>query len=148
MICARTVAAGGNFVAPPLYLDTSAILQAVLEQGARSDFTDRVRAADALIVSRLVLVEAARALLRLRREGTAPEAALAEAGRDLDALFARCEVWELTAAVCDLAATLAPDKSLRTLDALHLATWLTARRRLGDVELLTADQRMRGAAGL
>jgi hypothetical protein len=35
---------------------------------------------------------------------------------------------------------------LRTLDALHLATFLLARARIEGLELLTADQRLEDAA--
>ena len=41
----------------------------------------------------------------------------------------------------------APDRALRTLDALHLATFLLARRRIEGLELLTADERLEDAAG-
>jgi hypothetical protein len=48
--------------------------------------------------------------------------------------------------VCDLAALVAPSRALRTLDALHLATWLVARREFGpELGLLTADARLEGA---
>jgi hypothetical protein len=43
--------------------------------------------------------------------------------------------------VCDLASLLAPDKALRALDALHLATFLLARRRIDGLELLSGDRR-------
>jgi len=36
--------------------------------------------------------------------------------------------------------------NLRALDALHLATFLNARRRLDDLEILTADSRLQDAA--
>ena len=39
----------------------------------------------------------------------------------------------------------APTKALRTLDALHLATFLIARRRLEGITFLTADERLRRA---
>ena len=48
--------------------------------------------------------------------------------------------------VCDLATHIAPDGVLRALDALHLATFLLARRRLEDLEFLTADARLEEAA--
>ncbi len=130
-----------------LYLDTSAVLRAVLESGIAPDIGRRIADADLLLTSRLSLVEAARVLVRLRVTGECEERALATAARELDALWARCEIWELTPAVCDLAQVVVPHRALRTLDALHLATWLLARRRLGEVRLLTADARLRAAAG-
>lgn len=129
-----------------LYLDTSAVLRVLLETSANQAIEQRMREANSLITSRLTLVEAARALLRLRQSAAVPEARLADAGRDLDALWARCDVWELTPAVCDLAASIAPATALRTLDALHLAIYMLARRRLGAVELLTTDRRLQEAA--
>lgn len=128
-----------------LYLDTSAILSGVLESGLRPDVEKRIAAAPALLTSRLSLVESARAIARVRQTTDISEARLADVARHLDALWARCDIWEVTSEVCDLAAAVAPTRQLRTLDALHVATYLLARRRLGDVHLLTADQRMQEA---
>ena len=128
-----------------LYLDTSAVLRAILESGASPDLEARILRAPALITSRLSLVESSRALHRLRQLGQISETKLADADRELSAVWARCELWELTASVCERARQVAPAKSLRTLDALHLATFAMARERIGDLELVTADQRLRSA---
>jgi predicted nucleic acid-binding protein len=98
-----------------------------------------------LITSRLSLVESSRALHRLRQLGQISETKLADADRELNAVWARCELWELTASVCERARQVAPAKPLRTLDALHLATFVMARERIRDLELVTADQRLRSA---
>jgi predicted nucleic acid-binding protein len=129
-----------------LYLDTSVALRATLEQGTTAEIEHRIAAAPVLVTSRLSLVEAARALLRLRIQSGVPETRLADARRELDGLWNRCELWEIGPAVCDLASRLAPDKALSTLDALHLATFLLARRRIEGLELLTADRRLEDAA--
>jgi predicted nucleic acid-binding protein len=129
-----------------LYLDTSVALRATLEQGTTPALERRIAAAPVLVTSRLALVEAARALVRVRLQGGVPESRLADARRALDALWQRCELWEPSPAVCDLASVLAPDRTLRTLDALHLATFLVARRRIEGLELLTADRRLEDAA--
>jgi predicted nucleic acid-binding protein len=131
----------------PLYLDTSVALRATFERGTTPEIEARIGAAPALVTSRLSLVESARALLRLRRQDGVAEGPLADARRELDALWTRCELWELTSAVCDLACHVAPDRALRTLDALHLATFLLARRRIEGLELITADARLEAAAG-
>jgi predicted nucleic acid-binding protein len=130
-----------------LYLDTSAVLRAVLESGLSPDIEARIAGAPALVTSRLALVESARALLRLRLQGRVAELALADAERDIEDLWRRCEIFELSAAVCDLARRVAPGHALRALDALHLATFLLARHRIPTLELLTADERMLAAAG-
>ena len=119
----------------------------MLEAGTTPVLEQRIAAASVLITSRLSLVEAARAMLRLRALGRVAEERLADTGRQLDALWARCDVWELSREVCDLASQVAPAKALRTLDALHLATYLLARRRIAGIELETTDERLADAAG-
>lgn len=135
-------------MAAPVYLDTSAVLRAVLESGTTPEIEARLRAAPALVTSRLALVECGRAVARLRALGAATEAQLADASRSLEAIWSRCDVWELDRGVCDLAQAIAPATSLRTLDALHLATFQIARGKLEGLELLTVDERLRTAAGL
>ncbi|TMA76343.1 MAG: type II toxin-antitoxin system VapC family toxin [Deltaproteobacteria bacterium] len=61
-------------------------------------------------------------------------------------MWARCEIWELTRTVCDLARHVAPTKPLRSLDALHLATFVLARRKLEGLELVSVDSRLTDAA--
>ena len=129
-----------------VYLDTSAVLRTVLEAGLAPDLAKRVADASVLITSRLAFVESARAIFRLRMLGRVSERDLAAASREIDSIWARCVVWELSREVCDLAAQVAPQKALRSLDALHLATFLRARRQLGEVELVTVDERLAGAA--
>ena len=129
-----------------LYLDTSVALRATLELGTTPEIERRIAAARVLVTSRLTLVESERALHRVRAQGGVPESRLADARRELDILWSRCELWELSPAVCDLAARVVPDRPLRTLDALHLATFLLARARIDGLELLTADQRLEDAA--
>ena len=128
-----------------LYLDTSAVLRAVLESGSSPEVEAKIAAAPALITSRLSLVESSRAFHRLRQLGQVSEVRLADAQREVAALWSRCELWELTTAVCEMARQIAPGRPLRTLDALHLATFLLARERIEDLELLTVDNRMREA---
>ena len=128
-----------------LYLDTSAVLRAVLESGTSPEVEDLIAAAPALITSRLSLVESSRALHRLRQLGQVSEAKLADAQREISAVWARCEVWELTQSVCERARQVAPGKSLRTLDALHLATFVLAREKIEGLELVTVDERMQSA---
>ena len=128
-----------------LYLDTSALLRATLEVGTTPEIEERIRRAKVLVASRLSLVESARALIRIRSLPDMPPR-LAEIERQIDTFFSRCELWELTAEVCDLACRVAPARHLRTLDSLHLATFVLARRRVEDLELLTADNRLEEAA--
>ncbi len=130
----------------PLYIDTSAVLRSVLESGTSPEVEARIASASLLITSRLSHVEASRAIMRLRALGTVSETQLADAVRDINQLWSRCETWELSKSVCRLAAEVAPAKLLRTLDALHLATFIRARELIAGLELLTTDERLREAA--
>jgi predicted nucleic acid-binding protein len=123
------------------------VLRAVLEEGTDSELEGKIGTAELLLTSRLSLVECARAFHRLRHQQDISEQKVSEAERDADAIWSRCEIWELTRAVCELACNVAPAKGLRTLDALQLATYLIARRRLEGLELLTVDRRLQSAIG-
>ena len=129
-----------------LYLDTSVVLRTCLESGTTPEVEIRVRQARILVTSRLSLVEASRAFHRVRQQGRVAEAEIADAERETNALWARCQLWELTAAVCEMARNVAPGIALRSLDALHLATFVLARQRIESIELLTVDERLRSAA--
>ncbi|MGH9460780.1 MAG: type II toxin-antitoxin system VapC family toxin [Vicinamibacteria bacterium] len=129
-----------------LYLDTSVVLRATLEAGTTPEMEARIASSRILMTSRLSLVESARALIRARQLRRASEKDLADVQSGLDALWSRCEIWELTESVCELACHVAPGRALRTLDALHLATFVTARRRIEGLELLTVDDQLRDAA--
>ena len=129
-----------------LYLDTSAVLRATLESGLTPLVQERIEAASHLLTSRLSLVEAARAFHRVRLARKVPEEALGRAIREVERIWTRCEIWEITATVCERASQLRPETSLRTLDALHLATYLLARERIDGLDLLTTDQRLKRAA--
>jgi predicted nucleic acid-binding protein len=132
----------------PLYLDTSAVLRAVLETGTTPEVEARIREAPVVITSRLALVEASRAMARLRALGTVSEVQIADATRSIESIWSRCDIWELDRFVCDLARVVAPGSMLRTLDALHLATYHLARQRIEALELLTFDARLRDAAAV
>lgn len=133
-------------MASPLYLDSSAILRPLLEEEMTPEVNERIAAADFLVTSRLSLVEVARAFIRVRQLGEKPERIVADAERSLRSLWRRCEIWELTREVCERAEAVAPKTFLRSLDALHLATYLLARREIEGLELLTVDDRLREAA--
>ena len=62
------------------------------------------------------------------------------------AIWSRCELWEITRTVCDTACAVATARPLRALDAIHLATFVLARRRLDGLELLTSDAQLQEAA--
>jgi predicted nucleic acid-binding protein len=130
----------------PVLVDSSVVVRAVLERGLPRAVARAVAASSALVVSRLALVETARALDRAQAEGRVTNEMFAKAQEQVAELFGRCEIWEVSRSVCDAAGILAPRSGIRTLDAIHLATFLAARKRLPSLKLLTTDQRLRDVA--
>ncbi|MBV8774233.1 MAG: hypothetical protein JO166_18145 [Deltaproteobacteria bacterium] len=72
-----------------LYLDTSAVLRPILEAGASPEVEGRIRKSSVLLTSRLSMVEASRAIHRLRYRQNS-ESKLVSAEREIEALWARC----------------------------------------------------------
>lgn len=124
------------------YLDTSAVLRAVVETGTSSDIESALASAQLLLTSRLSKVESSRVFHRLRLEGKHSETQLADLEEEVESIWVRSEIWELTSNVCNFAARIAPKKALRTIDAIHLATYQLARRRIPDLQMLSADERL------
>jgi predicted nucleic acid-binding protein len=120
------------------YVDTSALLKRYVDE-SDSDRAVELLAADAqLITGRHTVVEVRRNLVRLL-DATSATAARAVFANDLGS-FA---IVELDAATCELAATVAEQTGVRTLDALHLGAAL----RLGTgLTFLTFDARQGHAA--
>jgi predicted nucleic acid-binding protein len=130
----------------PIFIDSSAVLRSVLERGLSRSAERALAASRALIVSRLALVETARAFHRVRLEKRVTDKELSKAEHDVEALWSRCDIWEISRPICNTAMAVAPSAALRTLDAIHVATFLAARKRIPDLRLLTTDARMREAA--
>ena len=129
-----------------VYLDTSAVLRAVLERGLSPAIERQIVSARYVVTSRFSLVESARALHRMRALDL-PEDMVDEMAREIASFWARCTIWEMTSAICQEAAAVAHGQNLRALDAIHLATFLRIRRTLDiDIALISADNRLTQAA--
>lgn len=121
-----------------LYADSSALLKRYVDEADSDRAEALLTADDSLVTGRHTIVEVRRNLARLL-DATAATAARAAFRTDLDS-FA---LIELDVSTCELAATIAEQTGVRTLDALHLA----AARRLGTtVTFLTFDIRQADAA--
>ncbi|MGH3546777.1 MAG: type II toxin-antitoxin system VapC family toxin [Pseudonocardiaceae bacterium] len=118
-----------------IYLDTSAFVKLVwaeLESDALSRFLTR-RPASPLVSSSLLTVETRRAVQR------ADPSALGRA----DLLLTRIGRIGVTSSIVESASRL-PDRSLRSLDAIHLATALLLREDLDAI--VTYDKRLAAVA--
>lgn len=120
------------------YVDSSALLKRYVAEGDSDRANELLAREPELVTGRHTMVEVRRNLARLLPR-TAVVAARADFARDLLSV----SIIELDAGTCELAATIAEQLGVRTLDALHLG----AARRLGaSVRFLTFDVRQADAA--
>lgn len=116
-----------------LYADSSALLKRYVDESDSERAVELLSADPQLVTGRHTVVEVRRNLSRLL---TAPDATGARAAFAED--LASFSIVELDADTCELAATIAEQTGVRTLDALHLG----AARRLGTaMTFLTFDVR-------
>lgn len=125
-----------------VYLETSALLRVVFQEPQGHEVEERLRVSDYVLASRLLQVEARRALIRVQLDLPEVEKVMPDLQRELDVLWPKVSFFEITRDICDLAGRIAPRSRLRTLDAIHLATFRRVRRIHGDVEMLTYDDRL------
>jgi predicted nucleic acid-binding protein len=125
------------------YIDTSALLRIVLrEAGALED----LRAYDSLVASELIAVESARTIDRLRIQGSLTAAEAAERLRAVNDWLEAVDLVLLRPAVLSRASEPMP-LPIGTLDAIHLATALIWRDRMGPLpEVATHDTTLGAAA--
>ncbi len=121
-----------------LYADSSALLKRYVDEPDSERAVELLASDDELVTGRHTSVEVRRNLARLL-DPSAAAAARSTLVEDLAAF----SIVELDAATCELAATIAEQTGVRTLDALHLG----AARRLGtSLTFVTFDVRQAQAA--
>jgi hypothetical protein len=128
-----------------LYLETSALLRIVFNEQGAGETERALRNAGHIVSSRLLRVEAERALLRTRLDQPEIEKKFPEMDIELAGIWARVVFIEMTRDICDLAGRIAPTTRLRSLDAIHLATFHTLRRMEPSAEMLSFDARLLAA---
>lgn len=119
------------------YLDASAIVKLATPEAETQALREHLAQHRQLITSRLATVEVPRAL---KRRGPESEASAAEPLREV---LEHLQVVELDEAIAVVAAALSP-ASLRSVDAIHLASALAIGEELTDV--VTYDLRLAAAA--
>jgi len=123
------------------YIDTSALLRLVLrEPGALDD----LRTYDALVSSELIAVESARTIDRLRLQGSLTTKEAASRIGAINEWLEAIDLVLLRPPVLSRASEPLPTP-LGTLDALHLATALVWRDRMGPLPIVATHD---GALGL
>ena len=117
----------------------------LLGEEAAPRVRDVLGSAEFVIASDLTLLECDRVLIRAVALGEIEEAVAADRRAHLNAAAAHWHVLRLSSDVVDRARHPFPAEPIRTLDAIHLASALTARSGVAGVELLSLDDRVRRA---
>jgi predicted nucleic acid-binding protein len=125
------------------YVDTSALLRIILrEPGA----LEELRTYDGLVSSEVIAVESARTIDRLRIQGSLTTAESAERVRAVNEWLEAIDLVLLRPPVLSRASDPMP-VPIGTLDAIHLATALIWRERIGPLpEIATHDTALGAAA--
>ena len=125
-----------------LYIDTSALLRLVLRE---SGALDEVRSSDHLVSSELIAVESYRTLDRLRLRGSLTHEEAAVRRQVVTEWLEAIDLVLLRPAVLSRASEPLPTP-LGTLDAVHLATALIWRDRVGLLPIIATHEIALGLA--
>lgn len=125
-----------------VFLETSALLRMLLGEQGGDSVAQRLREADRAIASRLIKVEAERALIRLSLDHPKHQRRLSDLERELKRFWPKLDFIEVTQQICDQAGRIAPQSRLRSLDAIHLATFFWVKQLDPTIDMLTFDERI------
>ncbi len=129
-----------------VYAESSAIVTWLLDQPRAAEVEALLRAADDVVSSELTLIECDRALHRLQA-GIARGSVNIESMRArLAAAAAAWAVEPITGRVVDRARAAFPDETIRSLDAIHIATVVVVGASVGGLDVLSLDERIRSNA--
>lgn len=129
-----------------VYAETSAVLAWLLDEPSGSRVAAFLRPPAPVIVSDLTLIECDRALLRLaslRPDSLADTEILRSR---LTAVGAGWAIEPIAKPVVERASAPFPDDAIRSLDAIHLATAVVVRSSVGEVDVVSLDERVRANA--
>ena len=129
-----------------LYAESSAALAWLLEQEHGELVADTLAQAELVIASDLTLIECDRVLIRAVVLAELHESDAVHRQARLAAVSTRWTLLGLDEEIIERARRPFPAEPVRTLDAIHLASALTARKAVSDLAMLSLDGRVRRAA--
>jgi len=132
--------------APTLYAESSAILNLLLGEPGCDEVAGALASAGRVVISELTLAETHRTLLRARAAGKLNDEELDQARGELEHAGLGWSLQRLDAESYLRLRRPFPVEPIRTLDALHLAGALAARREIPEIRLLSLDRRVRDNA--
>jgi hypothetical protein len=131
-----------------LYAESSAVLAWLLGEEAAPRVRQLLTAADIVVASDLTVIECERVLIRATALGDLTEADAANRRAHLTTAASHWQVLRIGPDIVDRACRPFPGEPIGTLDAIHLASALTARSAVAGLELLSLDDRIRKAGEL
>jgi predicted nucleic acid-binding protein len=129
-----------------LYAESSAALAWLLEQEHGELVARTLEQAELIIASDLTLIECDRVLIRALMLNELHESDAVQRQGRLNAVSTRWTLLALDEEIIERARRPFPSEPVRTLDAIHLASALTARKAVADLAMLSLDERVRRAA--
>lgn len=124
------------------FVETSAILRMMLNQEGGVEIYKKISHAENIFASRLLKIEVERTLIRLSQAkltSTLDLSALRSKFRDF---WSQVNCIEISREVCDRAGVIADPSHLRTLDAIHLASFILVRESISEIHMLSFDERL------
>src|SRR5207249_7215337 len=120
-----------------IYAESSAVLAWLLGEAAGRRAREVLRRAELVMASDLVLIECDRVLIRAVTLGEIDEATAADRRAHLNRAAAHWHLCRLTLAIAYRARRPFPAESVRTLEAIYLASALAVRSTVPGVEILS-----------
>lgn len=126
-----------------LYAESSAVLTWMLGEPNQRAVLSALAGADVVVTSSLTLLECTRALLRARVAGRISAADERAAAGVFDAAIQTWHILDVSDDVLERAGRPFPREPVRSLDAVHLTSALVLQDNVGDVQMLSLDDRVR-----
>jgi predicted nucleic acid-binding protein len=129
-----------------VYAESSAIVTWLLDQPRAAEVEAVLGAAADVMSSELTLIECHRALHRLGATARPAPVNVAAMRARLEAAVAAWALEPISGRVVERARGPFPDDAIRALDAIHLATAVVVGGFVGDLDVLSLDERIRSNA--
>ncbi len=129
-----------------LFIETSALLRVLFQEKNYEETFEKIKKSDRIFSSRLLRVETERSILRVALNNKLHgEKIKTELAYNLKHFWPKFDFIEITKEICDLADKIAPQTQLRSLDAIHVATFFWLKTKDPDIKMLSYDSQILGA---
>jgi len=126
-----------------IYAESSAIVSWLLGEDSGNRVRQILRRSKFIATSELTILECGRVLIRALTIGEIDEGTADDRRAALNAAAEHWHVLRISSEIIERAGHPFPAEPIRTLDAIHLASALTARGAISRLELLSLDSRIR-----